>query len=60
MNLQAQARVSIFKSLLHLGPILLAGRGSIGATSKVLSSTILTYHAEHLVSYVGLQTAIPY
>jgi hypothetical protein len=31
-----------------------------GATSTVLSGTILTYHAEHLVSYDGLQTAIPY
>jgi hypothetical protein len=30
-----------------------------GATSKVLSGTILTYHAEHWVSYVGRKQPSP-
>jgi hypothetical protein len=29
------------------------------ALSKELSSTVLTYYAEHVVSRVGLQSAIP-
>jgi hypothetical protein len=59
MNLQAQAHAPIFYSLLHFGLILLAGPGSMGCS---VQSAVLHHLniAEHLVSCVGLQTAIPF
>jgi hypothetical protein len=43
----------------HVALILLAAPNSMEC-NELLSSTILKYHAEHLVSSEGLQTAIPY